>query len=311
MTLRQSLFPFFFLLLTIPARLFAQQKDTIVACIAKWHKGEKKELVITRTKERWENGQPTKPFNFTYLANILVLDSTSNGYTIQWTLNLTEETKNESPGIEKLMPVYNGLKMIFTTDNDGMFEKLNNWEEVRDAFVDMAMFSFPKDPTKDAAEAMEKAKAMFNSQQMVEATCIKEIQLYHAAYGGEFSTVETATPTLIANPFGGEPMSAVILQKAKNVDRVKKTFTAIVTQKLDTSGTRILMTSMFKALDIPLSTMDSVNKHTNETLSKFRIEDNSEYQVDLATGWITAIKYERIGITGELKQTETFVVRSK
>ena len=288
----------------------AQHVDTTLDITAKWKKGEKKELVITRKKEKIENDKYDPSFNLTYLAHISILDSTSEVYTIQWTLDLPKELKESNPGIEKSMPIYNGFKIIFTTDKKGSFKNLTNWEEVRDVYMNMSSASIQGEDSIGKA-TFDKVKAMFNSQQMVEAAFIKDVQLYYAPYGGQFTTQGVSSSTLLPNPFGGESMPAVTLQKIEKINPEINSFTAIFTQKLDSTGTRILMSSMYKALDLPADKIDSVNKYTNDMLSKFRIEDNSEYQVVSSTGWIISLKYERIGFIDKMKQTETFLIRMK
>ncbi|MBI5858671.1 MAG: hypothetical protein HZB42_13625 [Sphingobacteriales bacterium] len=290
----------------LPFSILAQLPDTTLNCLANWQKGEKKELVITRNKERIEKGKQSQPFNFTYLAHISILDSTDEGYSVQWVLDIPEEVKKASPGIEKLMPVYNGLKIIFTTNNVGSFKSLINWEEVRDVYFNMMSNSAPEEGDSIRKASMDKARAMFNSQQLVEGSLIKEVQLYYAPYGGEFTTKEITSSTSLPNPFGGEPMPAISMQKIKKINPEKKSFTAKFTQNLDSTGIRILMSSMFQAMHISIDKIDSVNKYTEDMLSKFQIEDDSEYNITIPTGWITTLKYKRTGITGEIKQTETY-----
>jgi hypothetical protein len=66
--------------------VFAQTKtkDTTQSCVAYWHKGEIKNYTITHTKEKIDNGKPISKAVFNYDAVITVLDSTKEGYTLQW-----------------------------------------------------------------------------------------------------------------------------------------------------------------------------------------------------------------------------------
>src|SRR5690349_12989659 len=61
----------------------SKQKDTSQILIAHWKKGETKTYSITHNKQSSENGKPTNT-SLTYWATIKVMDSTAEGYTLQW-----------------------------------------------------------------------------------------------------------------------------------------------------------------------------------------------------------------------------------
>src|SRR5689334_23291104 len=106
------------------------QKNSSYNCVAHWKKGEEKVLLIKREKVKSDSGNPEPPFIFSYEAYITVLDSTAEGYKMQWVFHLPEDVKKSTPGLAEAMPVYEGLKMIFLTDRMGYFKELINWEEV-------------------------------------------------------------------------------------------------------------------------------------------------------------------------------------
>ncbi len=283
--------------------LFAQDgKDTIENVIANWNKGETWTMAITRTKEKIESGKPAPPFKFLYKAVITVLDSSADGYKMRWVFQLDEDFKNQNPGIEKAMPVYNGLEFLYTTTESGEFKDLLNWEEVRDGYVEMAMVSMPERRDIAVDAALEQVKAMFSTKQLVEAALIKEIQLYHLPYGGQFNTRRISSAQLLPNPFGGEPMPATATQYLTS-SKDGRSYTVTFLQELDSSGTHILMESVFKAMKIP---MDSVYTHVNEMLENFKVSDLSHYRVLQPGNWITEIRYSRIANAGEMKQVEEF-----
>ena len=280
--------------------------DTSVSFIGSWSKGEEKVIEIVRAKETLRSGEPTSTFNFSYEAHISILDSTKDGYTIKWVFHLTDKFKKENPLLAMAMPVYEGLKMIFTTTNFGSFNELINWKEVKDAYVSMMELSLPQNLSDSTKAAINKSNELFNSREMAEAALIKEIQLYYAPYGGNFTSQGIKTATSMENPFGGEQLPAITNQQLMKIDA--DFFTAIFSQELDSTGMRIMMNSMFKKMEIPL---DSLKENGKDMLSGFQMRDFNKYKLQKSTGWISELTHERIAMLADTKQSETFNFRLK
>ena len=296
------------LLLTINLFSFSQKisQDTTASFIGDWKKGDGKIIEIVRTKEATRSGKPSPPFTFTYEAHVSILDSSNDGYTIQWVFHLPDEYKKANPGIEEVMPVYEGLKMIFKTTNVGAFKELINWKEVKDAYIAMMEVSVSKNITDSTRAIINKTYEIFNSRQMIEGAFIKEIQLYHSPYGGEFTSNGIEIATSMDNPFGGESMPAITTQQLTKSDA--NSFTAIFSQELDSSGLNIMMGSMLKKFDIPLA---SFSENEKDALSKFQMKDFNEYRLQKSTTWLSEVTNERTAMMGDTKQRETFSLRLK
>ncbi|HEX7903558.1 MAG TPA: hypothetical protein VF487_06745 [Chitinophagaceae bacterium] len=287
---------------------FAQtiSKDTSVSFIANWSKGEEKVIEIVRTKKTSRSGKPAPPFNFSYEAHVSILDSSKEGYTIKWVFHLTDKFKEENPLLAMSMPVYEGLKMIFTTTSVGSFKELINWQEVKDAYTSMMEQSIPKNISDSTRIIINKSNELFNSRAMVEGALIKEIQLYYAPYGGEFTSQGIKVGTSMGNPFGGEPMPAITVQLL--VESNADSYTAFFSQELDSTGMDIMMKSMLKKFDIPL---DSFKENEKNMLSSFQMKDSNQYKLQKSTGWISELTNERTAMMADTKQTEIFSFKLK
>jgi hypothetical protein len=285
-----------------------QHKDSIINCMAKWAKGEEKTLQIYRTKSTVSSGKKNPPFRFSYEAHISVLDSSENGYMMRWVFHLPALLKMANPKLAEALPVYEGLKMIFTTTANGSFKELINWEEVRDAYADMMTYSLPKELSDSAKIAINKAKELFNTKAIVESALIKEIRLYHTPYGEAFTKNGIKENTLLANPFDGDPLPAEAIQKFTEINTDLDYFNASFEQQLDSTGTKIMILSFFKTLGI---LEDSVLKQIQESLSDFQITDHTAYHIILSSGWIKDLSNERIGIYRDTRQTESIVFKMK
>lgn len=295
--------PFFFLV--IPIFSFSQsiEKNTTLNCIANWKKGEEKILHISRKKESYEANNLKSTFNLNYEAYISILDSSKDEYMVQWVFHLPSEIKKANPELAQALVVYEGLKMLFTTTGVGSFKELLNWEEVRDTYVAMMNQSLPKNMDDTLKKSVNKAKELFSSKEMVEAALIKEIQLYYGPYGGSFSSIGITDNTSLSNPFGGEPMPAITLQKIVEVNNQQKFFKASINQQIDKKGVANMIQEMFKKMDIPA---DSSIIKAKEFLANFEITDFNEFLISQATGWIIEMNHQRTGATPAMKQVESF-----
>lgn len=286
------------------------KNDSTISCLANWKKGEEQIITISRKKESYNQGKLTSTFNFSYEAHVSVLDSAKDGYTIQWVFRLPAILKALNPKLAASMPVYEGLKMIFTTTNSGSFKELLNWEEVRDAYVAMMELSLPKDMSDSTREAVNNSINLFNSREMTESALIKEIQLYHSPYGGIFAIKGISGVTSISSPFGGEEFPATITLKITENNPSLKYYKANFTQEIDKVNARTMLDTLFKKLSIP---SDSADIKLNDLLSSIEIKDQNDYIITKSTGWIEKLYHKRIGAAAEMKQVEelTFVIKRK
>lgn len=293
--------------LFIYALAFSQvdQNDSSFNCIVHWKKGEEKVLLIHRNKASYQSGNLKSDFNFSYEAFITVLDSSKEGYTIQWVFHLPEAVKKAEPGLAELMPVYEGLKMIFTTTDLGTFKGLLNWQEVRDAYVNMMEVSLPKNMDDKAKETLDKTKQLFSTKEMVEGALIKEIVLYHSLYGAMLTTTGSIRQTSLPSPFSADSLPATITQKitelAPQLDYVKIS----IDQQIEMGSAGKIIEGLLGKMNIP---QDSVVVKAKELLSEFEIKDHSEYIVTQSTGWIKRLYYQRTGKTSEMSRKDSFII---
>jgi len=286
------------------------KEDTSATCLAKWKKGEEKTILISRTKKRFPPSEKFPVFNLTYEAHILVLDSSKDGYTIKWVFHLPEEFKISNPGLAELLPVYEGLQMIFTTTPAGVFKELMNWKEVKDAYIAMMEVSLPKNMDDSTRAIINRSNELFNSREMAEGTLIPEIRLYHAPYGNQFTTKETKSDTSLVdvNLFGGEPVPAIAIQKIKEINSRKDYLDATISVQLDSVDAYKVVLGFLKKMNIP---EDSDIVKAKEMLSGFQVTVHNEYRIKRSTGWIISLRSEKTGGASQLKQTETFVYKMK
>lgn len=289
--------------------VFSQNNNPDSAsCIAFWEKGESKIFHIVHEKTSSENGKLKSQFSLAYEAHVTVIDSSTENYTIQWIFHLSDSVKKANPGLADLSPVYEGLKMIYKTSQTGVFVELMNWREVKDAYVKMMELSIRKELDSVGKAALEQSKAFFNSKEMVEAALIREIQLFHLPYGYQFSTTEIKEKGELPNPFGGDPLPALHTYKITELRPKQDYFNLVVTQYIDKMGSKKIIEDVFKRMGVQ---NDSSIVEVEKILNTLEIKDESEYHIIYSTGWPKKIKFTRTAHTGQMHQTDTYIVEMK
>lgn len=298
------------ILLFIASSAWGQDKlkDSSGNYTAHWRKGENKIFYIIHNKESYKSGDLQSQFNFPYEANVTILDSTANTYTIQWVFHLPENVKEENPKLADSLPVFEGMKMIFKTSEKGEFKELINWQEVRDAYIKMMEVSLPKKMDSATKAALEKSKALFNSKEMVESALIKEIQIFYLPYGNTFTTKEIEATAQLPNPFASEPLPAFETYKITELNPRQDYFKLVIRQDIDTSGALRFFEGFLKKTNI-----DSAKAilEANQIMESFDLRDSSEYKFITSVGWPEKINYKRTMKDGQITQTDSYTIEMK
>jgi hypothetical protein len=285
--------------------LFSQNSGFSAKCIPFWRNGENKIYHITRIIEKFERGELKSKHGFSYEAHITVLDSSASSYTVQWIFHLPQKVKSENPGLADSLVVYEGMKMIYKASRSGVFIELINWQEVRDSYVKMMELSLPKNLDSAAKTAVEQSKALFNSKGMAESALIREIQIFHFAYGNEFTTTEKKLETQLPNPFSGAPLPAVQTYKLSELNLQAGYFTLNFTQDIDKVGAQTIFESVFKKMNLP---DDKAISEAKRLLSSLEISDHSEYKFFLLTGWPKYAHYTRTTKSEQMNQIDSMII---
>lgn len=283
--------------------------DTASTSVAYWKRGEVKSYLITHNKQKSIEGKLQPESNLSYVANITILDSTKDGYKIQWIFNLTDEFKAENPYLDGLLPAFEGMKLLYLTTETGVFKELLNWQEVRDSYIKMFEFGIEDKADSSFQENIRKTKDLFNSKEMVEATLINEIRMFHSPFGYEYSTQEKRSKIDIPNPFGSdEPLSGLEISKILQINSKDDYFNLSTKQLVDTIAIRQLFVSMFQKMDLPKEDLD---KEINNVISSTRIDDAYEYLISIKSGWINKLNYSKSVHILNSQQSESYVFELK
>ncbi|MEO7923763.1 MAG: hypothetical protein ABIR30_08790 [Chitinophagaceae bacterium] len=300
------LVPLISLLLYLPVNSQENKKDSTTKITANWEKGENKILLITHNQTKFKSGKISSVFSLSYEAHISVISFGKRADTIQWIFHLPEKYKKANPGIEKVMPVYEGMRMLFTINESGSFKELLNWEEVRDVYIAMFEESLPDNLTDSIKTALTKSYLLFNSREMAEVAFIKEIQAYHSPFGGNFSTTEKITHTTFPNPFGGGALPAVIKYQLSEIDPQADSFNLTFKSEMDSLNIGSMMDDILTKMNLP---PDSSINEMKKQLTGLKINDSNSYIIMKMTGWIKKLSCVRTAIIADTKEIDAYTMR--
>lgn len=280
--------------------------DTSATIVGYWHKGDRQVLNISRSKESFNNGELSSSASSTYQAHVRILKETPYSYTIEWIYRGINTGTEESGLAKSLTKLTEGLKVIYKTDELGIFVELVNWKEMRDKInksFDKITKEFGKN--SEVKMAINQLKEVFSSKLAIEQTLIKDIQLYHSPFGGEYILNEKLEfEGELPNIFGGEPFTGIFYVELSELEPEKHYCKLEILQILDpVKSAELLAEILQKLVSVTGNTLD------DNDVPKLDIKDNSEYEVDLYTGWLTRAYNKRVVIVDKNRQVETYEIR--
>jgi hypothetical protein len=205
---------FFAVLLLSTACTVAQinLKDSTAQAIGYWDKNEKQSYAITTDRFKLKGEDTISKSRVEYDVEITIIDSTAQSYIVQWQYrNFRSSSTDEIR--KKVDAAQQDLKILFKTDEMGMFEEVLNWQEVRDHVVRTSTVlrkEFSNDPKFE--EIMKEIEKIYNSKENIEAIAINDIQQFYLFHGGKYTKSETVEATIqVPNVFGGKPFDADVV----------------------------------------------------------------------------------------------------
>jgi|GEM_PF-1866838 hypothetical protein len=272
--------------------------------VSNWKEGDNKGLTVKIGKQKEANGRLTNE-DITYDVDIKVIGENEDGYTIEWIYNnITYSGSN--PFVKKLYKTSEGLKIVYTTGKDGMFRELVNWKEVQEHLYGALDLLENEFPDNQAIKGLiSQFKALYSSRDSIEST-LRDIQIYHSPYGGEYTLGEwTSTETTLPNHLGGYPFPAVIKTGMTELDLVKNRCKIVASQKIDEEKAASAVKEFLRTT----AEKSAGPRHFKESeQSGISINDVFEYDVELNGGWVNKAYFKRETRTGPAKGVNTYEI---
>lgn len=303
---------------SLSLQLLAQQKQKVNTAVtvqqasqnafAHWKKGDTRTFFVNHTQEKTENGKPSVS-SVVYYASVKVVDSTADGYTLQWNY-IAPPANVHDANAKEMYELYKGVNIIFKTSGKGMFTDLVNWQELRDFEMKLVEASLPKKEDGSSDSVMQKVKQLFSSKQMVMTTMAKEILLLFQVYGKTYTTKGTTVNTELPNPFiPVRPIPALLSMKLSEVNQKLNYYKILFTENVDKEGMSELFNGLLDKMDI--KGKDSSLAEVKKMLSNFQMDDYYEYQMKISTGWVSRMLYRKTVSSSMFSQKDAYLVEEK
>jgi len=188
--------------LTIQAQISSlqeSQEDSVINVIAYFCKGDTMKYTYTDAVYKITQKDTITSSYYTRDCMIVVTDSTSKGYTMEFTpldIKLANDSSAESFETKMnvtILKAFNNIKVKFHTDEFGTIEAIDNWHEVRDLFlkgIKQAFDDFYADNSGIDSFLPRKrfeslVKLNVNNEAKVRE-CIEELPLLFNCHGNQF-----------------------------------------------------------------------------------------------------------------------------
>jgi hypothetical protein len=278
---------------------------------ANWEAGESRRYELTSRRNDVGEGADQSRHLVTDIQ-ITVLDATDEGFVLEWVYGesrLLAPAEPASPELETALQAPVGLRVEYATDRFGAYAELRNGEEVQ-SFVAATL----KQLLQTMTEAGGDERAVQGAQQMVEQLLaqpdaletlfLQEIQLFHVLHGYLFDSPEPIRyDDLLPNMLGGDPIpSQVTIRPTRYSDaqgcaRIEWA-NAIDPNKARESIVEGLM-AQAERLGIELEPPEP-----GELPDAFNIQDEMQFDLDLATAWPERISWQRQIQIGDHRRTD-------
>lgn len=305
--------PVFLVSLLICVRSYGQNQvtDTSATIVAYWHKDDVVNYSIEKIKSKL--GDDNAPVQSTsYSVRILVVEETDKSYTLEWTSSglITKGQPVDDQLMEKIGNATGQVKLLYKTDELGSFTELLNWKEIREQFrksFDILLNEFDKEKRKQVKPVLDELSGIFETKEGIENFVLKDVQLFHAPYGGEYVLNDSLSgEAFLPNPIGGDPFPARLSVILSDINREKQTCTLIITQSIDKEKASTIIYDFVKKLF-----QASGATVTDEEMPEIDISDYNEFEVDLNSGWMNRVNFKRTVSAGERGNVEEYRIIRK
>ena len=194
----------FFLLIGFFAFGQINMADSTVQVITYWEEGETQYYTITKKQIQLKGIDTISVEKASYDVEITVLKETDDSYTIQWQY---KNLYSPNPITQKLLDLTSNTKIIYKTDEMGVFIEVENWEEIKNHMEEKAnVLKEELKITPEISKAIYHIAESFTTKEAIESVVLKEIQQFHAFHGGKYKLGEILEEqTKVPNIYGNEP----------------------------------------------------------------------------------------------------------
>jgi hypothetical protein len=136
---------------------------------------------------------------------------------------------------------------------------------------------------------------------------LRDIALYHSAYGVEYSFTPQITETTLPNFIGGDPWPAQVSLKLSKLNAKEDLAQVQINQEID----QVKAAAIIKQYIAKLSAAQGKELPKDALPSTIMIKDNTEFDIVLSSGWIKRAYMKRVAKVSDIEKTGTYKIVMK
>lgn len=271
--------------------------DSSATVVGYWQKGDVANFTLTQVKEKYENKKLLMSGSSTSQVEIKVLYANKDSYILNWKygdIKINGEQPQDE-AVKEFASLTKGINFIYKVSELGEFQELVNWAEVQASVLKIIDKLIEKSSNPNLQPSLTQARKVFSSKESIEMLIMKDIQLFHSVYGGEYLLKQKlAGETELPNILGGNPFPATVEVELYELDQKKSTCKIRVLQVIDKQ----------KAADEINAWLKKNGQSKTNNPNPIDITDKTEYEIELERGWINRYIHTRTAEVNGMKNVE-------
>ena len=283
---------------------------TSIDLAPKWKKGDTVRYEMLGTQVREQDGKEVRNVSTRTLVVVEVVSAGPEGSVLRWTQGTTtfeDPDQDNEPLAKSINMILKNNDLDLELDEDGDYTGVRNWKALRTSGTkvrDEVLSQMSKAGTPKAAIEMARLATdkMLATKETIEATFTRQPMLILKPFGKSY---ELGTPfeyeDELPNPLGGDPFPAkgvcvVKFDKDKGIAHIS--FKQTPDPKDVTRYVQKFVEDLAKKTGVPAP----------DELPEVKVNDATDYVVDVNAGWITSVKHTRVFTIDKVTQTETITL---
>ena len=261
--------------------------DSTATVVSYWDKGDIMKYSLLQKKEKYQEAKLISGGSSTSTIIITVIDASEKSYTLNWKcsqIKLNDLEVRDTLTL-RLLQLVEGIDFRYKTNELGQFQELVNWEEVRNSVYLLIDKLGQQSGNSGINSALAEMKKIFSSKESIEQIILRDVQLLHNLFGGEYKLNEQITAeSELPNFLGGNPFSAVLSVEMTELNRANNRCRIKMNQVVDKEKLTNELNDWMKKLGKP----------KDSKLPLINMTDEYDFAIELKKGIITRAYSSRV-----------------
>lgn len=271
--------------------------DSSATVVGYWQKGDVANFTLTQIKEKYENKKLMMSGSSTSQIEIKVLYANKDSYILNWKYGdiKVQGEEGQDEAVKEFASLTEGINFTYKVSELGEFQELVNWAEVQASVIKILDKLIEKSGNPSLQPVLRQARKVFSSKESIEMLIMKDIQLFHSVYGGEYLLKQKMVgETELPNILGGNPFPATVEVELYELDQKNNICKISVLQTIDKQ----------KAADEINAWLKKNGQSKTNNPSPVDITDKTDYEIELVRGWINRYAHIRTTQVNGMKNVE-------